>query len=482
LRQNGLTEAAYIDLERKLAVRLQMSGAFAEGAGTPKALVDLAARYNAETRVAEYVTIGAKLVGEIPAPDNDALARFFEPRKASFRAPEYRKLNLIVLSPEELAPFSTVPDDRLNLEVARERDRLDRRTIQQIPFPSPAEAEAAAQKIKDGATFEAIAAERNIAPADLSLGALSRADVADPAVRDAAFALEANTVSAPIAGRFGTVLLRVTAISPFNEEQVREEVRRRLALDIARDSVNDLHDKIEKDRLSGLPIAELAVRAGVSPIVVDAVDAQGRDPSEAPLNLAGERDLLAAAFRADVGSDNDPVLIRQSGTYIWYEIASITPARDRTLEDVRERVLTRWQEEEVKARIGAAATEMVTSLKAGETLAAIATKLGLEVRTTKPLARAATEGDWGQPSVQALFSTLKGQVADAPAIDGIDRLVFLVKDVTVPASAGLDARILSQLTQSIEDDILGQYITRLQTDFGTSVNRTLLRRAVGGET
>ncbi|WP_204302565.1 hypothetical protein, partial [Klebsiella pneumoniae] len=69
--------------------------------------------------------------------------------------------------------------------------------------------------------------------------------------------------------------------------------------------------------------------------VVDAVDQNGHDPADAQLNLTGATELLPAAFRAEVGMENEPVQIRQSGTYIWYEIAGITPARDRSLDEVK---------------------------------------------------------------------------------------------------------------------------------------------------
>ena len=55
----------------------------------------------------------------------------------------------------------------------------------------------------------------------------------DPAVADAAFALEQGASSAPVAGRFGPVLVRVTQIQP---EAVRpfEEVAAELRQELAR--------------------------------------------------------------------------------------------------------------------------------------------------------------------------------------------------------------------------------------------------------
>jgi peptidyl-prolyl cis-trans isomerase D len=480
LRQNGYNEQTYIDLERRLAVRQQIAGAVSDKLGTPQVLIDAMTRFQNETRQAQYVVIGAAQAGEVPAPDAATLQAYFDANKAAFRAPEFRKLVVLTLSPQEQIGFQQVPDAQLDEEVARLRETSERRAIQQLTFPTPEEAEAAARKLKEGLSFEDLAKERNVTPADLSLGNLSRAQIADPAVRDAAFALAAGAVSEPVRGRFGTVLLKVTAIEPFNEGQAREQARMTIATTMARNAVNDLHDRIEKERSSGLPLADIAAKVGVSVTTVDAIDVQGRDPSEVQLNLPGASEFLPAAFRAEVGLENEPVNNRQSGLWVWYEVAAITPARDRTLDEVRAQVEARWREDEVKVRIGKAADVMATALREGKTLAELAQPLNLEVKTTPALKRTATDGVWGASTVQMLFATAKGQAANAPAADGIDRVVFVTTEIALPADATLDQRTRDQLSQSIEDDVLAQYIARLQRDFGTTVNRTLLNRAVGG--
>jgi peptidyl-prolyl cis-trans isomerase D len=283
-----------------------------------------------------------------------------------------------------------------------------------------------------------------------------------------------------VTGAFGTVLLRVTGIEPFDEGRAREEARRTLALTMARQAVNELHDRIERERATGAPLTDIAAKVGVPVQTIEAVDVQGRDPADTQLNLVGASEFLPAAFRADVGLENEPVQVRQTGAFIWYEVAGITPARDRTLDEVRDRVEARWREDEVKSRIAKAATEMVSAIDGGKTLAELAAPLGLEVRQSPELLRTATEGDWTAGAVAALFATARGKAGQAPGADGIDRIVFVTEAIEVPTDATLDQRTRDQLVSSIENDVLEQYISQLQRDFGTSVNQTLLNRAVGG--
>jgi peptidyl-prolyl cis-trans isomerase D len=480
LRQNGYTEPVYIDLERRLAVRQQIAGAVSDRMSTPQALIDAMTRFQNETRTAQYVVVGSAQVGDIPAPDTAALQAYFDANKTAFRAPEYRKLVLLTLSPEEQIGFQQVPAGQIEQELARLRETSERRTIQQITFPNAEEAAAAAAKIKEGLSFDDLARERNIAPTDLAIGHLARAQVTDPAVRDAAFALAENVVSEPVRGAFGTLLLRVTQIDPFNAEQASEQARLTIARNMARGAVNDLHDRIERERSSGLPLADIAAKVGLSVTTVDAVDAQGNDPAGVQLNLVGASEFLAPAFRAEVGLENEPVNNRQSGLWVWYEVAGVTPARERALDEVKDRVDARWREDEVRQRIGRIADEMTAEVTGGKPLAEVAQAKSLEVRTTPALPRSGTDGPWGSAAVQRLFSTGKGQAANAPAADGIDRLVFVTGDIALPANATLDQRTRDQLQQSIEDDVLGQYIGRLQRDFGSTVNQTQLTRAIGG--
>ena len=73
----------------------------------------------------------------------------------------------------------------------------ERRTIQQITFPTQAEADAAAAKIKEGATFEAIAAERGGSTRRSRARHLHQSRDAGPGGRRRGFRAFRRTLSAP---------------------------------------------------------------------------------------------------------------------------------------------------------------------------------------------------------------------------------------------------------------------------------------------
>ncbi|MFY8150761.1 MAG: hypothetical protein ACOVOI_01595, partial [Hyphomicrobiales bacterium] len=91
IRQNGLTEAAFFDQQRKVYQRAQLAEAIGGDVAVSRILREALARYGTETRSIEYFVIGESALPSMPEPDAAKLAAFFEERKAQFGAPEHRR-------------------------------------------------------------------------------------------------------------------------------------------------------------------------------------------------------------------------------------------------------------------------------------------------------------------------------------------------------------------------------------------------------
>src|SRR5260370_24611788 len=80
-------------------------------------------------------------------------------------------------------------------------------------------------------------------------------------VADAAFAVADGGASAPVAGRFGTVLVHVTKIEAGHArpyEEVAGEIKQQIAVDRAPPQLVDLRDQGEDRRAAGLHLDEIA--------------------------------------------------------------------------------------------------------------------------------------------------------------------------------------------------------------------------------
>ena len=115
----------------------------------------------------------------------------------------------------------------------------------------------------------------------------------DRAVADAAFALKEGEVSAPVQGRFGTVLVQVLKIEPEQVRAVRGGRRRAQAgdsaIERAKAEMLTVYDKIEDARSDGKTLAEAAEMLKLAARTIEAIDRSGRDPSGAPVSRCPTR-------------------------------------------------------------------------------------------------------------------------------------------------------------------------------------------------
>jgi peptidyl-prolyl cis-trans isomerase D len=486
IRNAGYTEGRFVAEQRRQALRRELAGTIASGLNAPKALVEALNRYQNEQRSIEYVLLDRALAGDIPAPSQEVLAKYFDERKILFRTPEYRKLVIVSLIPSEQARWIEVSDEDLKRAYEERRARYvtpERRHLLQIDFPNAEAASAAAERIAKGASFTDIAKDLGKSEKDIDLGTVPKSAVIDRAVADAAFALKEGEVSAPVQGRFGTVLVQVLKIEPEQVrplEQVAGELKQELAAARAKSEIFDLYNKIEDARAEGKPLAEAAASLKLEARTVE-VDRSGRDPAGAPVKLPDAQRLLPAAFTTEIGVERDPLQFQDG--YIWFDVTGISPSRERSLEEAKDQVEARWREQEVASRLDARASAILEKLKTGETLSQAAAADHLKVETLAGLKRGEASGPLSAAGVDTVFRTAKDAAGKADGAQPPAEAVFRVTDIVVP---GLDMaseeakRTLETLNRGLSEDILAEYIARLESDIGVTINQSALNQVVGG--
>ena len=276
-------------------------------------------QFQNEKRAIEYLALGPAQAGDIPAPTPEALSTFFEARKVVFRAPEYRKITLLSMSPAALAKPGSVSDADAKSYFEQHKASYgapERRELRQIVFPKPEDA-AAAKEIAKGASFRDRQGTRPQGQR-FDVGMVTKADIIDPAVAEAAFALKSGEVSAPVKGSFGTVLVEVGKIEPGSQkpyEDVVAQIKRELAESRAKTEIGNLRDKFEDERAAGSTLAEAAKKLGLTARTIEAVDRSGHGPDGKPIaDLPKAADVVAAAFASDVGVDTTRCNCRTAAT------------------------------------------------------------------------------------------------------------------------------------------------------------------------
>ena len=490
IRQAGFSEQRFVNEQSRQTLRRQLASAISGEFTPPKTAAEAINRYQNEERSIDYVVVDGNKLGDIPMPTPEQLSAYFDAHKVMFRAPEYRKLVVLTVSPEDIAKTIEVSDQdaKRTYELRQSRYTVpERRQVQQISFPNAEEADAASKRIAEGLGFDALAAERKLTDKDIDLGTVTRAEMIDPVTADAAFGLAQGAVSAPVSGRFSTAIVRVVKIEPGSTkpfEEVENDIKHEIAVDRAKGEVNKIRDKIEDEYASGTKLEDIARKLKLPFANIDAVDRAGRSPADQPVDgLPKGVDVLNDAFSADVGAENDPLTL-PGGGFFWYEVADITPSRERKLDEVKDRVEARWREDEVNKRLDAKTAEIVDKLKGGTPLADVASADQLKVDTKFGLKR--QEGAiLPAAAIAQIFRTAKDGIGTADGRMPTERIIFKVTDIKEPSfeAGGAAAKPLQdQLRTSYGDELLSQYLVRLESDLDTNINQQALNQAVGRTT
>jgi peptidyl-prolyl cis-trans isomerase D len=487
LREVGYTEQRFVFEQRQNTLRRQVAQAVDSGVTAPKAAAEALSHFRDEERSIDYVTLDGSKVGDVPAPTPEQLSAYFDEHKVAFRAPEYRKIQLITVSQQEIASTIEISEEEAK-RVYQDRLKLyatpERRHVVQISFANAEDAKRASERIAGGLAFDDLAKEPEVADRLVDLGTVTKADIIDPTVANAAFDLAEGAVSGPVTGRFGTVILRVLKIEPASTKsfaEVESDLKRDIASDRAKDEVNKIRDKIDEELGGGTPLEEIGKKLNLKVRTIEAVDRSGRTPAGEPVaDLPAGVDVVNSAFNTEVGNENDALSL-PGGGFVWYDVVNITPSRERTLDEVKDRVEARFREDEVIKRLNAKTEDIVGKLKSGASLAEVAAAEGLTVQSKSGLKR---QGGAELPPrvISEVFRIAKDAVGSAEGQNPTDRVIFRVTDVKVPAfdaNSVTTTRLMDQLKSSYSDDVLSQYVARLESDVGTDINRNALAQAVG---
>ncbi len=483
LRNAGLREDDYISNRSQVAVRTQIVEAVSDGYKAPSTLIDALRQYRDETRTIDYLLLSNANIDPVKAPGDDVLAPWFEENKAKYRAPEYRKFIYVSLEPKDLVDTATVSDDAIHAEYDRLKDQYRTpatRTVEQLSFKDRVAADDAATKLASGTSFDDLVVAEGKTSTDVLLGDFSSDRFPDQKLAEAVFAVAADGGTTPVLdGAFGPVILRVTNIRPETVksfDEVKDEIRQELALSEATGAILSVHDRIEDGRAEGETLAEVATKNNLKAVTIEAIDAQGNDPQgDAIPGIPEQAALLADVFKADVGVETQPVNIGREG-YAWFEVLDSTPDRDRTLDEVRDRVVADWTAEQQRQTLAKTAEDLAERVRKGGDLATIAEDMGIVVETKSGLKRGAQDPVLSVPAVSAAFAGPVGHVANTPGVDGEGQILLKVTSVATGAVGDVlsnEEQQIAAVARASGDDILDQMVNALQSSYGVSINRTL---------
>src|SRR5674476_1325990 len=187
IRQAGFTESRFVEEQRRVTLRRQIAQSISGSLRVPATMLAAIDQFQNEKRGIEYLTLTGAQAGDIPQPTPEVLIKYFDERKVLFRAPEYRKITLLALTPADIAKPDAVPDADAKTYYEQHKGSYgapERRELRQIVFPNAQDAAAASERISKGLSFADLAKERGLKDTDIDVGMVARPDIIDAAVAE----------------------------------------------------------------------------------------------------------------------------------------------------------------------------------------------------------------------------------------------------------------------------------------------------------
>jgi peptidyl-prolyl cis-trans isomerase D len=488
LRTIGLSEQGYLEALRADLARNTLTSGITAGATVPDVQVDAIFDFRNEERRGRYIKIADADIQEIDEPGDEALDALYKDNEPQFTAPEYRSITFVTIEPEDLLDEVEIADEDIQIAYDERSGQYitpERRAVQQLLAPDEEAAEKANALIEEGRDFASVAEELD-GVSFTDLGDVTEAGMPAGIGADA-FKINEGEVTDPVQSPFGFHLFKVTAVTPEEVtplDDVKEELRRQLALVEAEDLLPNVSTQLDDELAAGANVADAAAAVGLPVKTVAAVDRQGLDQSGRPVSsIEGWFGLLTTAF--DTIKD-EPSLIEETddGAYYVVEVNDIIEPRLKTLDEVRDDLVALYEEEQRRNGAKAKAEVIRTKLQEAASLETIATDEGLAIEVIEPVKRADSGADAGinRAAIAALFLTDDGEVADQ-VIEVEDGVLVIAADEIIEAADDEDARnqLKAELERQVRSDLLEQFGNALQNIHPIEINETALQRLINND-
>ena len=480
----GMSEATFFDALRQDLKQRQITAAVSASVSPSDSLIDAIHAYRTERRIANLISIRFESVPRPPEPSDSDLRAHYEANRDGYMAPEYRRLLLVTLTPQEMAKEILISDDELRDSYESRIDEFRTpatRDLVQFLFPDEAAAKSARDALTAPLEVAGIEAKLSQAAGDggtIVLGWVAEPEITDEKERKTAFGTPSGEASDAVETPFGWKVFLVKAVTPEairSFDEVRPEIANDLALERADDALFELANAIEDSLAGGATIGEAARAIDITPRRIGSIDRTGLDRDGNPVTgLPGGQHFLQTVFSTGLDEQSDLVEI-ENGGYFIVRVDGVENSTLRLFEDVREDVRIAWTAERRMAIATERAVELAEKSKGGTGLKRAARALGHSVTRIGPFDRFgsgldATLKDGDLAAIAFDLAPGDVEVAESGTASSVVELVEVVGAETAEDAAMRD-QIARELTDATATDYLSGYIAALKREYAVTIDR-----------
>ncbi len=463
LNQLGESEREYETGLRETLARALLQGAVVSGIEAPAIYTDTLLAHAGERRSFTYTEITeANLATPVAAPDDDAVAAWFEARADAYLSPEVRDVTYAWVTPGMLSDSLEIDEAELRaLYDERIADYVqdERRLTERLVFSTDEAATAALARIEGGEIdFEDLVAERGLDLANVDMGDMDAAGLG--AAGEAVFAAAPGDVVGPFETPLGPALFRMNAVLGAQEvtfEDARDDLAVEVATAQARRRIADTEEQLADLLAGGASLEDMAERTDLDLGTL----AWSAGMTDGPAAYDLFRETIAATE-----PDARPALVElDDGGIFALRVDAVTAPAPQPLDAVRDTVVADLLAERTAERVAALAADFIAFLDTRGDF----DDLGLATQTQENLLRRDFVAGTPEGFMEEVFAMAPGDLATLPTATGtlIVRLDAIApvdpEDATMQAER---ADIAAQAAGSIAQDIYTAYtgVLRNRTD------------------
>src|SRR6267378_1815016 len=458
-----MTVPAFEELIRQSLLEEKFRKLITDGISVGPAELQDEFRYKNEKVKLDYTLIKPEDLESKISPDEAEIRAAYEKNKSKYQVPERRVVRYALVDVNQIRQNLQISDAMLKVQYQaniRQYQVPNRVHVEHILFMTVGKPDAEVEEIKKkaedvlkqvkkGGKFEDLAKKYSEDPGSKAkggdLGWITQGQTV-PEFEKTAFSLGPGQVSDLVKTQYGFHIIKVLEkeaahTKPFDE--VEDSLRAPLLLSqadkLASDTADQLSAAIRQSNKISLDDLAKQYRLNVN----ETRPISATDPL---LELADSKDAKNAIFQLRMGELNPP--IRTDRGYVVLSVKSIQPAHQGSLEEVRDRVIGDLKREKSTELAKSKAEELIKRVQAGEKFDAVARALGLEPKTSDPIARdGSIPGAASGKQVSAAFNLKTGDVA-APLSLGQNWLVYRMAEKTEPNPADFEKQ-KKQLTEEL---------------------------------
>ena len=469
LEQNGLSETEFETQLREEVARTIVQGAILGGVAMPETYVDTLMNYVGEQRSFTWITLTEDDLETSLGTPNDAILRdHYEANIDVFTLPETKQITYAILTPDAL--IDEVEIDETALREAydlreQEFNQPERRLVERLAFLDEASAAEAAASLADGTAFEDVVEARGLALADIDLGDVSEADLADAGAE--VFAAEVGEVVGPLPSSLGPALFRVNGVlaaQVTSFEDAQDQLRPQLANDRARRLVDAQAESFDDLLAGGATLEELTDET---------------DMTLGQIDWSAESTEDVAAYQAfrqtasALSAEDFPQIERlDDGGLFAVRLDAVLPPRPAPFEDAQAEVLAHWQQEQIVARLTSQAEALLPQLEEGQSFA----DAGLDAIAEENLLRSDFVPGTPPGFLNQVFEMAPGDVAVVPSEAAV--IVVRMDSIAPPADDGEAAALRSQLINQANQQLAGALFDIYNSDVMRRANPQINQQAL----